>query len=277
MKPTVHEKAASARSRITLRRSAYLFYLACLAMAAPALASDYKDQTLETANTLFRSATNSTMYTEAAQQYEYLVKEEGIQNGHLFYNIGNSWFMAGDTGRAILNYRRAEQYLPNDPDVRHNLQTALDMRTDLIPASKPHPLAARLLGWHMNTSVILRWRLFMLCWLLCWGAWYWVSRSPKKEARITVAACGILSLILFLSLATEFVLEQKAQPGVVIASEVVARKGDGEMYAPAFLEPLHSGTEFQTVEKRGAWMHIRLADDHTCWIPGKAAETVALH
>ena len=46
--------------------------------------------------------------------------------------------------------------------------------------------------------------------------------------------------------------------------------------APAFLDPLHSGTEFKRLENRGTWWHVRLADGQTCWIPSDAAETVAL-
>lgn len=246
-----------------------------LAASTSSLASDYNLQTLEKAHAMFRSATNTAMYTETAKQYEYLVYEEGIRNGRLYYTLGNSWFMAGDAGRAILNYRRAESYMPNNSDLRHNLKAALELRVDLIPEKEPHPLAAKLLGWHFNTSSSQRWWLFAVCWLLFWGAWFWMERTTKKEARITVIACGVLSAILLGSLATEHVLAKKMKPGVVTATEVLARKGDGNMYAPAFLEPLHSGTEFNTVEKRGAWIHIRLADGQECWIPSDAAEPVA--
>jgi hypothetical protein len=259
------------RSKATL-----LIFKLLLITALPAVAVDYNVQTLEKAHGLFRSATNTTMYAEAARQYEYLVEEEGIRNGHLFYTLGNSWFMAGDVGRAILNYRRAEQRMPNNTDVRHNLESALGLRADLIPEKEPHPLAAKLLGWHLNTSTPLRGWLFAFCWLLFWGAWFWMGRTTKKEARITVAATGVLSAILLASLLAESVMERRAQPGVIVAREVLARKGDGTMYAPAFLEPLHSGAEFQCLENRGTWWQVRLADGQTCWIPSDAADTVAL-
>ncbi|MEE9369043.1 MAG: hypothetical protein V3V05_09285 [Pontiella sp.] len=244
--------------------------------ALSSMAVGYQLQTLEKAHGLFRSATNAMMYAEAAQQYEYLVVEEGVRNGNLYYTLGNSWFMADETGRAILSYRRAEQYLPGNADVQHNLNTALQMRIDLIPRKELHPLAARLFGWHFNTSTSVRWWGFTLCWLLLWGAWIWMSRSSKKEARITVITAGILSIALLASLVTESILERRNEPGVLTAKEVLTRKGDSTMYAPAFLEPLHAGTEFQRLEDRGAWWHIRLADGQTCWIPSTAAETITL-
>ena len=251
-------------------------FVAITAVALPSMATDYQLQTLEKAHGLFRSATNVTMFTEAAQQYEYLVNEEGIRNGNLFYTLGNSWFMAGDIGRAILNYRRAERYLPTDADIQHNLNAALEMRADLIPEKELHPFSARLLGWHFNISTSARWTGFALCWLVLWGSWIWMTRSPKKEARIATMLAGILSAVLLTSLLTESILARRSGPGVLTAKEVLARKGDSTMYAPAFLEPLHSGTEFQRLEDRGTWWHIRLADGQTCWIPSVAAEMVAL-
>jgi len=253
-----------------------LKFLAVVLFIQTAQAADYQLQTLETAHGLFRTATNPSMYAEAAKQYEYLVEEEGVRNGQLFYTLGNSWFMANDMGRAILNYRRAEQYLPNHTDLKHNLNAALELRTDLIPAKDPHPIAARLLSWHSETSSTLRGGLFAFCWLIFWGAWFWMGRSPKKEARIATWAAGLLSLLLLTSLLAETFMKKRAQPGVILAREVLARKGDGTMYAPAFLEPLHSGTEFQCLEIRKAWWHIRLADGQTCWIPTHSAETVSL-
>jgi len=247
-----------------------------LLCALPVFGKDYQIQTLETAHSMFRAATNSAGYTAAAMQYEYLIREEGIRNGSLFYTLGNSWFMAGRTGRAILNYRRAEQYMPNNNDLKHNLKAALEVRTDLIPEKNPHPLAARLLGWHLNTSTSFRWGLFAAVWIGFWAAWFWKAHSPRKEARISKVVTGILSLTLLGSLIAEGVINHRTEPGVITTEEVVARKGDGTMYAPAFLDPLHSGTEFQCLENRAAWWHIRLADGQTCWIPASAAEKVEL-
>ena len=235
--------------------------------------SGYQLQTLEEAHAAFHAATNDTMYAAAARQYEVLVTEEGIQNGQLFYTLGNAHFLAGDLGRAILSYRRAEHYLPHNSNVRHNLSIALEKRIDLIPEKERHPLTARLLGWHFNTSSSLRWWLFATCWLIAWGCWIWNRKTGRKEARITLYTTGVLSLALMASLITELTLARHTQPGVILASEVLARKGDGKMYAAAFLEPLHSGTEFQRLEDRGSWWHIRLLDGQTCWIPSATAET----
>ncbi len=179
-------------------------------------------------------------------------------------------------GRAILNYRRAERYLPSNADVRHSLKTALDQRADLIPMKDLHPIAGKLLGWHFKTSPTFRWWLFATCWLVLWGAWIWGGRTQKKEAHIAVLVAGGLSIVLMASLLSEIISQRQAEPGVIVGTEVLARKGDGEMYALAFLDPLHSGTEFQRIDNRGQWWHIRLADGQECWIPSHTAETISL-
>ena len=245
------------------------------ALMAGSACADYPLQTLKKAHGMFHAATNATMYADAAREYEYLVTDEGIRNGHLFYTLGNSWFLAGDVGRAILNYRRAERYLPNNADVRHNLETALGQRTDLIPPKAPHPVAGKLLGWPFKTSSTFRWWLFAACWLVLWGAWIWGCRTQRKEARITTLVSGGISVVVMASLLSEPISRRQAEPGVMVATEVLARKGDGEMYVLAFLDPLHSGTEFQRLENRGPWWHIRLADGQGCWIPSRAAEMIA--
>lgn len=254
----------------------YLTALLLSVLVFPAFGKDYQLQALEDAHASFRSATNAVNYAEAAAMYESLIHEEGIRNGNLFYTTGNSWFMAGDVGRAILNYRRAEQYMPNNTDLKHNLQAALDMRADLIPEKEAHPVAEKLLGWHLNTPTPVRWILFAIVWFGFWGALFWMQRSTRKEAKVSTIASGLISLALLISLVTEGVVKTKARPGVITAPEVVARKGDGNMYAPAFLDPLHAGTEFQRMEDRGQWWHVELANGQTCWLPSDAAETVSL-
>ena len=251
-------------------------FLLGVALPFQSFAVDYQQQTLDEAHALFRLATNTTMYAAAAQQFEFLIVEEGIQNGHLFYSLGNCWFLAGDLGQAVLNYRRAELILPNNADIQYNLKAALELRTDLIPQKELHPIAAKLLGWHYHVKTAFRWWGFVSCWLIFWAARFFSSKSSKKEIRLIMAGTGILSMVLISSLLTEYFIKRVAEPGVILAQDVLARKGDGSRYAPAFLEPLHAGTEFQRMDDRGTWWQIRLANGQTCWIPSDAAATVSL-
>ncbi len=254
------------------RVSALGLLTAAVTAVAGAAAADYQQQALEDAHAAFHAATNSTMYAAAAAQYESLIRQEGIRSGHLFYTAGNSWFMAGDIGRAILNYRRAEQYLPADADLKHNLQAARELRKDLIPAKEPHPLEA----WLLKIPLRLRWTVFAVLWGAFWAVSIWRLRSRRKEAKAAQAVLGVPAAVLLVSLIAEGIMQYRVQPGVITELEILARKGDGTMYAPAFRDPLHAGTEFRMLEQRGSWMQIELADGQSCWIPNSAGQIVAL-
>ena len=81
--------------------------------------------------------------------------------------------------------------------------------------------------------------------------------------------------ICFLS---SLIAEAKTQAdslcGVITAKEIIARQGDGENYSPIFKDPLHAGTEFDLLESRPGWLHIKLFDDSDCWIPKASAELI---
>ena len=68
------------------------------------------------ANKLYEQA----KYQEAATAYEKLLQSDPA-SAALYFNLGNAWFKAGQSGRAIAAYRQAERLAPRDPDLRFNL------------------------------------------------------------------------------------------------------------------------------------------------------------
>jgi len=60
------------------------------------------------------------LYESSILRFERIVRDGGIHNGKLYYNIGNAYFRAGNLGRAILNYKKAQTYIPNDQNLLHN-------------------------------------------------------------------------------------------------------------------------------------------------------------
>ena len=81
-----------------------------------------------------------------------------------------------------------------------------------------------------------------------------------------------LAIVIAASMVETEYRQRKVKEGVVIAEEIVGRKGNSESYEPSFKEPLHAGTEFTVVEQRGAWLEIRLANGMSTWIPEDAVE-----
>ena len=213
------------------------------------------------------------LYGRAALRFERIVHEGGVRNGKLFYNIGNIHFRLGDVGRAILYYRRAEQLIPNDPNLRQNLGYARARRVDKVDVKERTKVLKTLFFWHYDLSGRARLVLFAVLFGLVWVLAATRLFRPGAAPRWGIVLAGIVAALLFGSLLTDAVGGSQ-RAGAVLAPEVVARKGDAETYQPSFTEPLHAGTEFELLEDRGEWLHIELADGRRCWVARKAVGLV---
>ncbi|MBN2451856.1 MAG: tetratricopeptide repeat protein, partial [Lentisphaeria bacterium] len=120
------------------------------------------------AKRLFREANEATesrpdeareLFRRAALRFERIAREGNIHNGRLYYNIGNCYFRMEDLGRAILHYRRAEQYSPNDPNLRQNLAYARSKRLDRIDVPERRRVLETVLFFHYDLSQRARARL----------------------------------------------------------------------------------------------------------------------
>ncbi len=259
--------------------------LAGAAFAGEPLAEDEKKELYSQGQELFRQATEVSaanpekaedLYAKALLRFNRLVKEGGIQNGKLFYNIGNINFLLQDTGRAILNYRRAEQFIPNDPNLVKNLAYARNMRQDKLEIKDQRKIQQTLLFFHYDFGTRTRLVLFGISYLLFWifAGLKILSRRTYTSWVFSISLC--FTLLFGTSLYIEGLQSNTSLEGVILDSEVIARQGDADSYQPSFEDPLHGGTEFMLLEDRGVWWQIELSDGRSCWIPEKSGELVRL-
>lgn len=212
------------------------------------------------------------LYAKAAMRFERIVREGNIENGKLYYNIGNTYFRMGDLGRAILNYRRAQRYIPSDSNLYENLVYARSRRYDKIEEEQQTKALKTLLFWHYDLSSRTRSIIFVVCFGLFWLGASIRLFSGKSPPRWSLACMGFMAAIFLGSLISEGTMEHRNRAGVVLAEEVIGRKGDSLAYQPSFKEAIHAGTEFKLVESRDNWYNIELNDGRCCWIPNKKAE-----
>ncbi len=266
-----------------VRTVAAALLLTMLAAAStPALSPEEARRLFDEANELFRQANELSLrdpnaavelYQRAALRYERLVRAGGIRNGKLFYNLGNAYFKAQDIGRAILNYRRAERYIPGDPNLQQNLAYVRSRLQDRFEPEQRTQVLRTLLFFHYDFSPGLRVALLAL-----FSGLFWALAAVRLFRREwapgwALAALAVAGVLMLGSLAVEATAAEPVE-GVILSPQVVARKGDGESYEPSFTEPLHAGTEFRLLEERNGWYRIELPDGRTCWIPTNAAGLV---
>jgi len=207
------------------------------------------------------------LYRKAALRLERIAQEGNIHNGKLYYNIGNAYFRIGNIGRSILYYRRALQLIPNDVNLQQNLNYARSKRTDQIEERQQKKILKTLLFWHYDFSAKTRLSLFAIC-INVFCLFSSLRLFWKKSGFLWFMGINVgLSLLLLGSFSFEALSQSENSSGVILADEVIARKGNSETYEPSFEAPLHAGTEFELVETREDWYHINLLDGRKCWLP----------
>jgi tetratricopeptide (TPR) repeat protein len=202
----------------------------------------------------------------AAANYEKIITQGQIENGYLYYNLGNAYFQLGELGKAIANYRRAERFLPNSTELRENLRTAISKRKDRIDKRQIDSIWQTLFFWHylmsFRAKVMLFSVFFVLIWLLLFIKLF--RRNPLIKWSVVVAA--VLSVSSGMSFVFEAYSTANNKHGVITQAEVDAKKGPYTNAESEFKTPLHQGTEFRLIEKRGDWIRIRLENGVTTWI-----------
>ncbi len=218
-------------------------------------------QTFQEAQRTFDEAQSRDDFLRAAGLYQAIL-DRGVVSGAVLYNQGNAYMQAGQRGRAIAAYRRARRYRPRDPYLDANLRFALETEN---PGHR-RPVVEYLLFWQNWLSYPEKFYLVGLAaavtFALAVTALFWRRRLLARLAVVGV----VLAMLFSFSAVYDWYRYGCLVHGVIVRDEVVARKGNGTSYEPAFTEPLTEGTEFRLVEDRGDWVLIRLAGGEEGWV-----------
>jgi tetratricopeptide (TPR) repeat protein len=259
-----------------------LFLLAATVPAEAELSKEQIYALYNQANESFRQANSAKdtdqaerLYEKATLSFEKIIDQGRVKNARLYYNLANAYFLQGRLGKAVLNYRRALKLDNSEENIRKNLAFARSKRIDKIPVKTEKRVLQTLFFWHYDFSLKTKFLfacIFFGIVCVCVAAAVWFGRS--NTWTITTIICAVLMLCLLTSVALEYRTQKGKICGVITAKQVIARQGDGENYTPSFKEPLHEGTEFDLLEKRPGWFHIKLSDDSDGWIPEDDAELI---
>jgi len=269
------------RARAIIGRSLLLLALLATPIAAADLNRQQRTELAEEAIRAFdrgaevrgaNSAEAEQTFREAAIKFQLLV-DAGVLNGKLFYNLANACLESGQLGRAILNYRRAELLIPGDGRLEHNLQYARSLRVNQIETTGQRAFLQTLFFWHYGTSLRSRYLIGLFFYLAFWtimiaGLW-----QPAFRRWYVLIPSLVLWLILGASVAINVMAPPRTE-GVILADEVIVRKGNGERFEPQFKQKLNQGVEFFLLEQHRDWWQIELPDGKTGWIRMDQAEII---
>lgn len=187
-------------------------------------------------------------FSEAAAAYQKLI-EAGSSAPALFFNLGNAFFKAGQPGRAVLWYRRAEALAPRDPDVKANLQY---IRKNVSSTGST-------MGWRvwLRTLSLNEWTTLTVV-----AAWLWFGLLAVREwkpglrpsLRGLTAGSGVAVLLLTAALFLAWQDEFRNQPAVIVVSEAVVRRGPLDESQSYF--HLRDGAEVTVLDQKDNWLQV---------------------
>ena len=214
-------------------------------------------------------------YASAIQIYEALLNRG--EAADIYYNLGNSYYKAGDIAKAILNYERALLLQPGNGDIRANLEIARSKTVDKV---EPVP-EIFFVSWTkslINSMSVDSWAVCgVVCFILLIVSLYLFIFSKQ----IVLKKAGFISGIVFLAvtiLANVFANQQKDEltnrnSAMVLNPSVLVRSTPSESGTSLFI--LHEGHKVGV--KDGSmkdWKEIRLEDGKVGWVPASAIEII---
>lgn len=215
----------------------------------------------ETANQLY----DQGKFSEAKQQYEKLV-ESGEGSANVFYDLGNTDYRLGSTGRAILNYERALALNPRHPEAHANLhllrqQAGARLRT---MSRVERVVAMQRAGvWTASAAIA--------GWVMLFGfAFIWTSRREEKSGLWLLTLTG--ALVFASSLTALWIGARDQALAIITARQTEARLAPAESAGVA--EALPAGSRVRVLSERGEWVYCELPGAGRGWIPQKAVERV---
>lgn len=241
--------------------------------AAPAIdtASATADELWQAANTAYTAGD----YGRAAELYTAIV-DKGMYSAPLYYNLANSLFKEGETGRAILFYNRALRLAPGDEDIRHNLEYAERTTKDKIEEIPEFFLTSWIKALR-STMSCTAWTILSLVLLvaaLALGLFYLLAqriaiRKTGFYGMVAALVCFIASTLMAWSERNMLVERNEA---VVMSSAISVKSSPDKSATDLFV--LHEGTVVTIGNTVEGWAEIRIADGNKGWVETERIERI---
>lgn len=209
-------------------------------------------------------------FQEAIEEYLRLIRS-GHRAAQVYYNLGNAYFRAGQLGRAILEYERAQLLMPRDPDLNFNLSHARDQTLDAIEESSGFVETS--FFWLKSFNLNELFWPFALLNLLLWAIL--IIRLFYKSEWLYYLLLLILSswFVAGLSFGLKYYWVSSDDRAVILEKEVNILAGPEKDDTVLF--KLHEGTVVYQERSEDGWSLVRLPDKKRGWVKSKATGLIS--
>ena len=205
-------------------------------------------------------------FAGAAEAYQHLIESAGT-SANLLFNYGNAEFKAGNLGKAIAAFRRAELLAPRDAEIRANLEY---VRNQVQGATSRESRWQEWLG-----------QLTLNEWTLLTAVAFWLSLGlfaarqlrpalvPRLKSVTTL--CVLLTLCLGAGMSLQAASHFSKSVAVVTAA-ATARSGPFDDAQDAFA--MHDGAELPVLSRHDNWVQVTDAGGKIGWLNTSQAQVV---
>ena len=201
-------------------------------------------------------------FADAATTYEKIL-QTGAASPALLFNDANAEFKAGNPGKAIAAYHRAELLAPRDSEIRANLAFVRNQ------IQGPTVRESRWQGWFgqltLNEWTLLAAGALWLAFLLLAARQMRPGLAPKLRSltRLAAALAIFSGAVLALQAANHF----NSAAAVVTGAEASARSGPFDEAQNVFTA--HDGAELRVLDRHENWIQVADGSGKIGWLPGK--------
>ncbi len=210
-------------------------------------------------------------FSDAVQKYE--TASAGFKSWVLEYNLGNAYYRAGQTGKAILHYERAFRMNSGQPDVIYNLNLATNKVGDPELPQGALPILAWRLFYILSINMLTL--LSSLVFIFLYAAAGFALFGRRFVSDELVLGMSLLFVTLTGWLGVRIYILEKPE-GVVVTSVAEVRSGPNMTYPTNFTVPEgHRVILLKEQEPIQGWLEIGVPQEGLKgWVPDTSVEVI---
>lgn len=226
-------------------------------------------------NSLFYQANTAYQngeFLQAAQTYEEILTA-GYASGNLYYNLANAYYRNGQRGLALLNYLRAKQLIPRDPDLRANLEHVLsELQLPEESQGLIQWMVGKLTDWLTVREMAVVASVFLTMLTIALLFWLYCPRGRRwaRSVAVLTGLCLVLTLIA-VGIGSVAVRGDRA---IVVVKEAIVRFEPSANGATHYT--LNEGASAVVEGSREGWVQVRRADGKKGWVQAEEVQELDL-
>ncbi len=249
----------------------YIIAIILVLTSSSAFASAQTEQLWKEGNDAYAMGEFST----ALEKYS-AIEGLGKESDKLYFNIANTYYKLGNTGKSILYYERSLKLNPANKDAAVNLEIARLGATDKIETIN-EVIFVEWIRNIRNACSSNKWCLVGFLLLAVTGVLFLFFRHLpwlgwRKTSFVLSCVVFAFALIAFLFSASLKAVAQDSSYCIITASHSNVKSAPNATGNNLFI--IHTGTKVHTIEQAGEWSRVELTDGRQGWMLTADAEVI---